>query len=119
MASGGGLSRFGMEWALYMLELVGVAVMYTGFIKSEEGIKQKGRLSKQLKIRLSEDLMSSLRQLEEEKFLVSDPRIWKLTARGEAAAFVLESSQKKHLYLLLFCLPLCVVIVLTILAESL
>jgi len=77
------------------------------------------KLSKQLKIRLSEDLMSSLRQLEEEKFLVSDPRIWKLTARGEAAAFVLESSQKKHLYLLLFCLPLCVVIVLTILAESL
>jgi len=43
VASGGGLSRFGMEWALYMLELVGVAVMYTGFIKSEEGIKQKGR----------------------------------------------------------------------------
>ncbi|HLB71952.1 MAG TPA: hypothetical protein VJJ51_12990 [Candidatus Methanoperedens sp.] len=87
--------------------------------KHKDNEKDLLKLSKQLKIRLSEDLMSSLRQLEEEKFLVSDPRIWKLTARGEAAAFVLESSQKKHLYLLLFCLPLCVVIVLTILAESL
>ena len=36
VASGGGLSRFGMEWALYMLELLGVAVMYIGFIKSED-----------------------------------------------------------------------------------
>lgn len=36
VASGGGLSRFGMEWALYVLELLGVAVMYIGFIKSEE-----------------------------------------------------------------------------------
>jgi len=87
--------------------------------KHKDNEKDLLKLSKQLKIRLSEDLMSSLRQLEEEKFLVSDPRIWKLTARGEAAAFVLESSQKKHLYLLLFCLPLCVIIVLTILAESL
>lgn len=34
VASGGGLSRFGMEWALYILELLGVAVMYIGFIKS-------------------------------------------------------------------------------------
>src|SRR3972149_6941418 len=37
VASGGGLSRFGMEWALYMLELLGVAVMYIGFIKSDGG----------------------------------------------------------------------------------
>lgn len=36
VASGGGLSRFGLEWALYILELLGVAVMYIGFIKSEE-----------------------------------------------------------------------------------
>ncbi len=41
VASGGGLSRFGMEWALYMLELVGVAVMYMGFIKSEDVIKKR------------------------------------------------------------------------------
>ncbi len=41
VASGGGLSRFGMEWALYMLELLGVAVMYIGFIKSEEVIKKR------------------------------------------------------------------------------
>ncbi len=43
VASGGSLSRFGMEWALYILELVGVAVMYTGFIKSEEVIRQRGQ----------------------------------------------------------------------------
>jgi hypothetical protein len=43
VASGGGLSRFGIEWALYMLELLGVAVMYIGFIKSEEAMtRQKG-----------------------------------------------------------------------------
>lgn len=41
VASGGGLSRFGAEWALYILELLGVSVMYTGFIKSEEEIRQK------------------------------------------------------------------------------
>ncbi|CAG0971892.1 MAG: hypothetical protein OIN86_08930 [Candidatus Methanoperedens sp.] len=41
VASGGGLSRFGMEWALYMLELLGVAVMYIGFIKSEDVIKKR------------------------------------------------------------------------------
>ncbi|MDO8726824.1 MAG: hypothetical protein Q7J35_12215 [Candidatus Methanoperedens sp.] len=41
VASGGGLSRFGMEWALYMLELLGVAVMYIGFIKSEDVIKTR------------------------------------------------------------------------------
>ncbi|MCZ7384334.1 MAG: hypothetical protein O8C63_06235 [Candidatus Methanoperedens sp.] len=41
VASGGGLSRFGMEWALYLLELFGVAVMYIGFIKSEEVIKKR------------------------------------------------------------------------------
>ena len=40
VASGGGLSRFGMEWALYILELLGVAVMYIGFIKSEDVIKK-------------------------------------------------------------------------------
>ena len=39
VASGGGLSRFGMEWALYILELTGVAVMYIGFIKREEVFK--------------------------------------------------------------------------------
>ncbi len=36
VASGGGLSRFGMEGALYLFELLGVAVMYIGFIKSED-----------------------------------------------------------------------------------
>ena len=41
VASGGGLSRFGMEWALYILELLGVAVMYIGFIKSEDVIKKR------------------------------------------------------------------------------
>ncbi len=41
VAGGGGLSRFGVEWALYILELLGVAVMYIGFIKSEEVIRQK------------------------------------------------------------------------------
>jgi hypothetical protein len=41
VASGGGLSRFGAEWALYILELLGVSVMYTGFKKSEEVIGNK------------------------------------------------------------------------------
>ena len=41
VAGGGGLSRFGAEWGLYILELLGVGVMYTGFIKSEEVIRQK------------------------------------------------------------------------------
>lgn len=41
VASGGGLSRFGMEWTLYLLELFGVAVMYIGFIKSEDVIKKR------------------------------------------------------------------------------
>lgn len=36
VASGGGLSRLGIEWALYVLELLGVALMYIGFMKSEE-----------------------------------------------------------------------------------
>ena len=112
-----------LEKDLLMLELRQNKALDTKILmyayKHKDNERDLSKLSKQLKIRLSEDLMSSLRQLEEEKFLVSDPRIWKLTARGEAAAFVLESSQKKHLYLLLFCLPLCVVIVLTILAESL
>lgn len=40
VASGGSLSRFGIEWALYILELLGVAVMYLGFIKSEEEIRK-------------------------------------------------------------------------------
>ncbi len=40
VASGGSLSRFGMEWALYILELLGVAAMYIGFIKSEEAVKR-------------------------------------------------------------------------------
>lgn len=35
VASGGGLSRLGEEWALYALELTGIAVMYAGFMKSE------------------------------------------------------------------------------------
>lgn len=43
VASGGGLSRFGMEWALYILELLGVAVMYIGFIKSEEAMTRQKR----------------------------------------------------------------------------
>ncbi|MFZ3166912.1 MAG: hypothetical protein WA130_04800 [Candidatus Methanoperedens sp.] len=42
VASGGSLSRFGLEWALYMLELLGVTVMYIGFIKSEDVIKKRG-----------------------------------------------------------------------------
>lgn len=41
VASGGGLSRFGAEWALYLLELLGVSVMFAGFIKSDEVIRQK------------------------------------------------------------------------------
>lgn len=41
VASGGGLSRFGMEWALYVLELLGIAVIYIGFIKSEDVIKKR------------------------------------------------------------------------------
>ena len=41
VAGGGGLSRFGAEWALYVLELLGISVMYMGFIKSEEVIRQK------------------------------------------------------------------------------
>lgn len=36
VASGGALSRAGIDWALYILELLGAAVMYIGFIKSEE-----------------------------------------------------------------------------------
>ncbi len=41
VATGGGLSRFGIEWALYILELLGVAVMYVGFVKSEEVIRKR------------------------------------------------------------------------------
>lgn len=41
VASGGGLSRFGLEWALYVLELAGIAIMYLGFIKSEDVVKNK------------------------------------------------------------------------------
>ena len=40
VASGGGLSRFGVDWALYILELLGIAIMYIGFIKSEEAIRK-------------------------------------------------------------------------------
>lgn len=43
VAGGGGLSRFGAEWALYILELLGVSVMYIGFIKSDEVIRQEER----------------------------------------------------------------------------
>lgn len=72
---------------------------------------------KQLKVRSVEDVLRSLSYLEEEKFLVSDPQIWKLTAKGEAVAFAIEVSRKKHLYLLLLCVPLCVIIVLIILVK--
>ncbi|NJD77710.1 MAG: hypothetical protein FIB08_11555 [Candidatus Methanoperedens sp.] len=41
VAAGGGLSRFGIDWALYILELLGIAVMYIGFIKSEDVIKKR------------------------------------------------------------------------------
>ena len=41
VASGGGLSRFGVEWALYILELLVVAVMSIGFKKSEDIIKKR------------------------------------------------------------------------------
>ncbi len=41
VASGGGFSRLGAGWALYMLELAGVSVMYIGFRKSEEAITEK------------------------------------------------------------------------------
>ncbi len=56
-------------------------------------------LSKQLKLRSSEDFIHYLSHLEEEKFLISDPQIWRLTAKGEAAAIAIESSQKDYLYL--------------------
>ncbi len=39
VAGGGGLFRFGVESALYIFELLGIAIMYIGFIKSEEVIK--------------------------------------------------------------------------------
>ncbi|NJD77919.1 MAG: hypothetical protein FIB08_12630 [Candidatus Methanoperedens sp.] len=39
VAAGGGLSRFGIDWALYILELLGIAAMYIGFIKSEDAKK--------------------------------------------------------------------------------
>lgn len=41
VASAGSLSRFGIEEVLYLLELLGIAVMYLGFIKSEEIIKKR------------------------------------------------------------------------------
>ncbi len=43
VASGGGLSRFGLEWALYLFELAGISVMYIGFIKSEEVLHERIR----------------------------------------------------------------------------
>lgn len=42
VASGGGLSRLGIGWTLYILELFGIAMMYIGFIKSEEVINKSG-----------------------------------------------------------------------------
>ncbi len=80
--------------------------------------KDFAKLSKKLEIRSSEDFIRSLRYLEEEKFLVSDPQIWRLTAKGDATAFVIGSSRKNYLYLLL-CLPLCVVIIFTIIIKIL
>ena len=41
VAGGGGLSRFGVESALYVFELLGIAIMYIGFIKSEDVIKKR------------------------------------------------------------------------------
>lgn len=38
VAAGGALSRAGLEEALYILELIGITLMYIGFIKSEEVI---------------------------------------------------------------------------------
>ena len=43
--------------------------------KHKDNEKDLLKLSKQLKIRLSEDLMSSLRQLEEEKFVSPSKRV--------------------------------------------
>jgi hypothetical protein len=77
------------------------------------------KLSKQLKIRSSEGFIYTLKQLEEENFLVSDPRIWRLTAKGETKATVMETSQKNHLHLILICVVLCVALFLTIVAKNL
>ena len=41
VAGGGALSRFGAGWALYVFELIGISLMFTGFMKSEEVLKQK------------------------------------------------------------------------------
>lgn len=40
VAGAGALARFGIEEMLYVAELAGIAVMYIGFIKSKELIKQ-------------------------------------------------------------------------------
>ncbi len=77
------------------------------------------KLSKQLKIRSPEGFICALKQLEEENFLVSDPRIWKLTAKGETTASVIETSKKNHLYLILLCVALCVALILTIVVKNL
>ncbi|GEM_PF-5126556 len=76
------------------------------------------KLSRQLKIRLSEGFLRSLRNLEEEKFLVADPQIWRLTVKGETTASVIETSQKNYLHLLLLCVALCVAIILTIVVKN-
>src|SRR5574341_1892616 len=76
------------------------------------------KLSKQLKIRSQEGFIRSLRNLEEEKFLVTDSQIWQLTAKGETTASVIENSKKNHLYLLLICVALCVALILTIVIKN-
>ncbi len=77
------------------------------------------KLSSHVKIRSIESLISALKNLEEENFLVTDPRIWRLTAKGEATASVIETSQRNHMHLLLLCVALCVVLVLTIVVKNL
>ncbi len=77
------------------------------------------KLSRQLKIRSPGILVSTLKLLEEENFLVSDPRIWRLTAKGETTASIIENSHKNHLILLLLCLTLCVTLILTIVVKDL
>ncbi len=77
------------------------------------------KLSKQLKLPSPEGFICALKQLEEENFLVSDPRIWRLTVKGETTASIIETSRKNYLHLLLLCVALCVALILTIVVKNL
>lgn len=76
------------------------------------------KLSKQLKAPSAEGIICALEQLEEKNFLVSDSRIWRLTAKGETTASIIETSRKNHLYLLLLCVVFCVALILTVVAKN-